>query len=140
MKMAVKYNIRAIYIEAVAYQSSLLFWANYITTNYGIEGFEFNPIHPRKVPKNVRIMDSLRALQAGEIILHEEVRTIVTHQISSFDVTRTNNKDDILDLLDYMKEIPQKEPHKISLLVDALSIGTPVPSSHDYNSWENSPI
>lgn len=140
MKMAVKYNIRAIYIEAVAYQSSLLFWANYITTNYGIDGFEFNPIHPRKVPKNVRIMDSLRALQAGEIILHEEVRTIVTHQISSFDVTRTNNKDDILDLLDYMKEIPQKEPHKISLLVDALSIGIPVPSSHDYNSWENSPI
>ena len=140
MKMAIKYNIRAIFIEAVAYQSSLLFWATFITTNYGIEGFEFIPIQPRRVPKNVRIMDSLRSLQAGEIILHDDVRTIVVHQISSFDVTRINNKDDILDLLDYMKEIPLKETTKISLLIDALSIGTAAPTSFDFNPWENSPI
>ena len=140
MKMAVKYNIKAIYVEAVAYQSSLLFWADFITTTYGISGFEFFPVAPRKVPKNVRIMDSLRSLQAGELILHDDVRTIVTHQISTFDVSRTNNTDDILDLMDYMKEIPQKEPQNITLLVDALSLGTPAPSSHDYSAWENSPI
>lgn len=138
IKMALKYNIQAIFIESVAYQSSLLFWANFVCKQAGIEGFKFYPIHPRRAPKNVRIMDSIRALQNGELILHEDVTYHAQNQIADFDATKTDNKDDILDLLDYMREIPQKESSKISLLLDLLQ---PAPaSSFEYAAWENSPI
>lgn len=138
MKMAIALNIQTIFIEAVAYQSSLLFWANYICTQLGIEGFKFLPINPRRAPKNVRIMDSLRSLQAGEIILHDEVSPIVQNQIAGFDVTKTDNKDDILDLLDYMKEIPRQYSSEISLIINSLHSmpqGTEIVAP-----WLNSPF
>lgn len=139
MKMALRYNIQAIFIEAVAYQSSLLFWATFICKQLGISGFKFLPITPRRAPKNVRIMDSLRALQSGRIILHEVVSPAVQNQISNFDPTNTNNRDDILDLLDYMLEIPRKHPTEISLLIDALRLpDSSTPSI--VPAYENSPI
>lgn len=138
IKMALRYNIQAIFIEDVAYQSSLAFWAKFICTQAGIEGVHFYPIKPRRVPKNVRIMDSIRSLQNGEIILHEDVTYTVQNQIADFDPTKINNKDDILDLLDYMKEIPQKESSKISLLIEMFQPRQA--SSYDYEVWENSPI
>lgn len=131
MKMAVRHNIQTIFIEGVAYQSSLAFWAEFICKQLGIEGFQFIPINPRRVPKNVRIMDSLRKLQNGEIVLHPDIAAIVQNKISSFDPSTTNNSDDILDLLDYMVEIPLKHQHEISLLIDVLS-GTKAPSSYDF--------
>lgn len=138
MKMAISLNIQAIFIEAVAYQSSLLFWATYICNQLGIEGFKFLPIHPRRAPKNVRIMDSLRQLQTGEIILHPDVSAIVQNQISDFDPTKTDNKDDILDLLDYMKEIPQKHETEISLLLNVLY--TKPQDTQIVPAWANSPF
>lgn len=138
MKMALKYNIRTIFIEAVAYQSSLLFWAGQVCSQLGIEGFKFLPIQPRRTSKNVRIMDSLRALQAGTIVLHPDVSALVQNQISEFDPSKTNNRDDILDLLDYMIEIPQKHEFEISLLMDALFVD--VSTSHLVQPWQNSPI
>lgn len=138
MKMAIQFNIQTIFIESVAYQSSLLFWATFICSKLGISGFKFLPILPRRAPKNVRIMDSLRSLQTGEIILHPDVSPIVQNQISEFDPTITSNRDDILDLLDYMKEIPQKHELEISLLVNALHTS---PGAHEMLlPWENSPI
>lgn len=138
LKLALKHNIQAIFIEAVAYQSSLLFWATFICNQLNLQGFKFLPINPRRAPKNVRIMDSLRALQTNDIILHPDVSSIVQNQISNFDPTKTNNKDDILDLLDYMREIPQKHQGEISLLINALQVlpqGTEI-----VPEWENSPI
>lgn len=138
MRMGMQYNIRTIFIEAVAYQSSLLFWANYICKQFGIRGFTFLPIAPRRSAKNLRIMDSLRKLQTGEIVLHSDVSAIVQSQIAMFDPTKTNNTDDILDLLDYFVEIPQKHPGDISLILDSLyrdNSPTPILAP-----WENSPI
>lgn len=138
LKMAVKYNIKAVFIEAVAYQSSLLFWANFVCSQAGIGGFEFHPVHPRRVPKNTRIMDSLRSLQANQIILHDDISAIVQDQISQFDPSITSNKDDILDLLDYSKEIPQKFPQEISLVTSSLL--ELQESNRQYHPWENSPV
>lgn len=138
MKMALRHNIRTIFVEAVAYQSSLLFWARYVCNQLGIEGFNFLPIAPRRVPKNVRIMDSLRRLQSGEIILHEDVSAVVQNQISEFDPTKIDNTDDILDLLDYFVEIPQKHSQEISLIYDLLHLETS--SSARVEAWENSPF
>lgn len=138
MKMAVRYNIRTIFVENVAYQSSLLFWFNFVCRQAGIEGFKFLPIAPRRVPKNVRIMDSLRALQSGELILHPSIASTVENQISRFDPAITNNRDDILDLLDYLREIPQKAPHEISLLLDLFDPN--LSSSREYSPWENAPF
>lgn len=138
LRLATKYNIQTIFIEAVAYQSSLLFWAKYVCNQFGLEGFNFLPISPRRIPKNVRIMDALRALQAGQIILHDDISAQVLNQISEFDPTITNNRDDIIDLLDYMREIPQKHPTEISLLLgDSYMVA---PTSLDVAPWANSPI
>lgn len=140
MKLAMRFDIQAIFVEDVAYQSSLVFWANEICNKYAIEGFHFYPFSPRRLSKNARIMDSLRALQAGEIILHPDVAPLVLNQIARFDPTTTNNKDDILDLLDYFKEIPVKEPEKISLLLrDSLSASTDA-SSYNYPEEVNCSI
>lgn len=137
LKMAVRYNIRTIFVESVAYQSSLLFWFKFICKHSGIEGFRFLPMAPRRVPKNVRIMDSLRALQANQIILHPDISSQIENQISRFDPSVTNNTDDMLDLLDYSMEIPKKHPQEISLLLDLLS---PISESREYEPWENTVI
>lgn len=137
MKMASRLNIQTIFIEDVAYQSSLAFWARFVCDQAGIAGFKFLPIPPRRMPKNVRIMDSIRSIQSGEIVLHPEISSLVESQISYFDPTITNNKDDILDLFDYFKEIPQRFPGEISLLLDPFLA---TPETQLVPEWENSPI
>jgi len=83
-------------------------------------------------------MDSLRSLQANQIILHDDISAIVQDQISQFDPSITSNKDDILDLLDYSKEIPQKFPQEISLVTSSLL--ELQESNRQYHPWENSPV
>lgn len=138
IKMALRHNIRAVFIESVAYQSSLAFWFKYVMDQVGIQGINAIPITPRPAPKNVRIMDSLRSIQTGDIVLHDEVSSIVQNQIATFDPSITNNKDDILDLLDYFKEIPQRFPTEISLLIDPLYYQSE--ESRILPAWENSPF
>lgn len=121
LALAYELNIRTIFVEAVAYQRSLLYWFNFICEREGIHGFQFLPIHPRPAAKNVRIADSLRQIQGGEILLHPDVKAQVLNQIQQFDPTKTDNKDDILDLVDYMFEIPLKHAEEISLVLIDLS-------------------
>jgi hypothetical protein len=117
IEMAIEFNISTVFIEGVAYQKSASFWFNKMVETEHIDGVSAKPIQPRAGSKNVRISDSLRALQKNKIILHPDVLSLVLSEIKSFDPTTTNNKDDVLDLLDYSMEIPVKFPHDISLIL-----------------------
>ena len=47
----------------------------------------------------------LKELTAGEIIIHERVKSAVMNQISNWNPLRRNNTDGILDLLAYAKRV-----------------------------------
>ena len=138
LKLAYKHNIQAIFVENVAYQKSLLYWFNYICQMEGIEGFKFYPISPGAGAKNIRLANSLKRLQQGNIILHPDVEAEVLSQIAQLDLSSTKNKDDILDLIDYAFEIPLKFPGEISLAIRLLTEASA--PARSYAPWENSPI
>ena len=67
----------------------------------GITGIEFQPVHPRGVSKNARILAMFRSLMAGELGVTQATAAQAFHQIRAFNPHITTNKDDILDLLAY---------------------------------------
>jgi hypothetical protein len=106
-RLAVKHNLSAIIVESVGYQATLNFWANFIAQQKGLQGFRFLEISPQGEQKNPRIIAMFKQLTAAKdrIWLHPRVRAMVTHQITYFDPLKTNNKDDILDILAYFYKV-----------------------------------
>lgn len=103
--MAMRNNCRAIFVEGVAYQSTLKFWANFICRQAGIEGLQWLEIYPKGGSKNARILTMFKSLMAGEQYIHPTVRDKVFAQIRNFNALRTDNVDGILDLLTYAPRI-----------------------------------
>jgi hypothetical protein len=100
IRLALKHNLRSILVESVAYQASLVFWINQVINTQGIIGLQCLEIYPRG-SKTSRIIAGLKDLQAKKITLGSDVRNVVVNQIVQFDPTKTNNKDDILDVIAY---------------------------------------
>ncbi len=98
-------DTRLICVEDVAYQSTLLFWFNYICELNGITGFVFLPVSPKNVAKNNRIKLGIIKLLKGEMYLHPSVRSLFTDQANDWNPAKTNNKDDIIDPAGYVEEI-----------------------------------
>ena len=105
LKLAMQTNTRAIAVEAVAYQKSLLFWFNDYCEQHGITGFHFVPLSPRNVAKNTRIKKGITKLCKGEIFLHTDVVSLVKDQYKSWNPLKRNNKDDIIDPIGYVEEM-----------------------------------
>lgn len=103
--MALKYDLPCIIVESVAYQASLVFWFQYFFDQLGLKGLQALPIHPGQNSKNSRIMGSFKELVAKSVLLHEDVRSMVTYQITHWNPLKTNNKDDILDIVAYTTQI-----------------------------------
>ena len=101
LSMALAHNCRAIIAEGVAYQYSLLYWFNFICQQLGIIGFEFLPIYPGGSSKNARILQMLKSYAKGEIYIDDSCKPDVHYEISQFNPLKTNNTDNILDLLCY---------------------------------------
>lgn len=117
LEWCMKKNCRLIFVESVAYQSTLAFWFTFFIERLGIEGIQVVEIYPGRNSKNSRILtmfkqlagapDSKEVLEA-EVLLHPRVRDRVFHQIRAFDPLRSDNTDDILDLLTYVTPILTK--------------------------------
>lgn len=97
--IAIKSEIYCIAIEAMAYQSTLLYWFEYICNEVGIQGIQFLPIYSNMHSKNSRIQSGIKAMQTHEIYLHADVRSMVQHQIANWNPVKRDNKDDILDAI-----------------------------------------
>ena len=105
IKLCFKYNCSLVAIESNAFQYSLLYWSNFICAQSGIIGLNFVDIYSGVRSKNARILDMFKSLLKGEIYLASEVRPQVFSQVTSFNATKTNNTDGILDLLTYSPKV-----------------------------------
>lgn len=117
-KLAMKYHMQLIIVEAVAYQESLLYWFEKIYDQLGITGITVATISPEGMTKNSRILAMFKQLISGKIMLHRDVRSQVFYQISQYNPLKTNNKDELLDICAYMYKILEMYPHDIPLLID----------------------
>lgn len=102
---------RLICVEGVAYQSTLLFWFNYICEQYGISGFHFEELSPKGRNKNGRIKEGLIKLVKGELYVHPRVRSLVITQATAWNPATTQNKDDIIDPIGYVGEVMTSYSH-----------------------------
>jgi hypothetical protein len=117
IEMGLERNTRAIFVEDVAYQSTLLFWFEEFCktpelNKIGvITGFEFLPVSPKGVAKNTRIkkgyLKLIPSVETGypEIYLHPRVRSLVIAQYMEWNPLKVQNKDDIIDPIGYVEEI-----------------------------------
>jgi len=136
LQFALTHNCRLVCIEAVAYQATLAYWFQFICAQLGIIGIEAVELHPGGFSKNSRILAAFKQYQAGEILIHPDVKPEVHLQISQFNPLKTDNQDDILDLLTYA--------HKVLELYGeyVINYGTIVLQEHDSATVEefNSPF
>lgn len=108
IQMGMTRDTRLICVEDVAYQSTLLFWFQYVCDQEGITGFTFMPVSPKNVAKNVRIKTGMIKLVKEELYLHPSVRSLYISQGQDWNPAKTDNKDDIIDLPGYVEEVQQK--------------------------------
>ncbi len=107
LKMGFKWNCPFVVIEADAFQYSLQYWWNYITTQRQILGFQCEPIYSGGKNKIATIIAMFQQLLKGEVGFSPEVRGQVLSQILSFNPLKSNNVDGILDLLKYSTKVIQ---------------------------------
>ena len=102
-RLAMKYGLMAIIVEAVAYQATLAFWMEEAKTRYGLSGMQVLEIYPAAGTKNARILTALKqlTLDTPDIYVHPQVRSKLIHEIVQFNPLKTDNTDDILDIVAY---------------------------------------
>lgn len=111
LALGAEHGTRLICVEGVAYQSTLLFWFNYICEQYGISGFHFEELSPKGQNKNSRIKGGLIKLVKGELYVHPRVRSLVITQATAWNPATTKNKDDIIDPIGYVGEVMTSYSH-----------------------------
>lgn len=115
LRLAIQHKASLVVSEAVAYQASLLYWFQIVANQLGIVGIEFVPVYPRGLSKNARIKSMLQLLVAGKILVSKAVRSRLLHQIAKFNPLKTNNQDDLLDILAYVYQVLEEYGHFIAL-------------------------
>jgi hypothetical protein len=105
LQFCLENNCRLIAIESVAYQASLCYWFNFICAQMGLVGIEVVEVYPGGTSKNSRILKMFKSYSAGEIFVAPECRTEVHVEITQFNPLKTNNVDNMLDLLCYAPKV-----------------------------------
>jgi hypothetical protein len=105
LDLCLRHNCRLVAIEGVAYQATLAYWFQFICQQVQITGIECVEIYPGGFSKNSRIMSMLKQYAIGEIIVHPELQSLVQLQITQWNPLKTENVDDILDLLCYCYKV-----------------------------------
>lgn len=134
--LAVKYNMQLIVVEGGAYQASLIFWFDYVYRQLGIAGIHVGEITTGGMQKNARIRDGLKMLipQAPsphpKIYLHKNCRNAVIYQISQWNPLKTNNKDELLDIMAYIYKVMELHSEHLPLLITSQETSTIPDASH----------
>ena len=105
IKFCLENNCRSVFIESVAYQATLAYWFEFICQQQGIIGITAYEIYPGTWSKNARILAMFKEYQAGNVIVHSDIRAEVHAQMVTFNPMKDNNSDDILDLLTYAPRV-----------------------------------
>lgn len=115
LKMALALGSSLVVIESNAYQYSLKYWTEVVFAQLGITGIQVVDIYTGQKSKNSRILEMFKQLlppaqsvdgsKIPDIVLHPEVKGLVTNEIVGFNPLKTNNTDNILDCLTYAPRI-----------------------------------
>lgn len=146
LRIAIEIGASLIVIESNAYQYSLKYWTEVVFQQMGIYGIRVQDIYTGRQSKTTRILNMFKQLVPSkedklnkdpDLILHPEVRALVTSTIISFNPLKTNNRDNVLDLLTYA-------PRVLSEFGDLIAINTDF-STEDVDARiieaeDNSPI
>ena len=105
--LCLELQIRTVFVESVAYQSTLAYWIDYFAKELGIDGLTILEIYPGTSGKNARIFNTLKTMAQPEpeVLVHKSVRSVFVDQAVQWNPLKTNNKDDILDLATYCHKI-----------------------------------
>lgn len=112
--IAVEKNYRCIAVEAMAYQSTLLYWFEFFMKEHNIAGIQMVPIYTNSMAKNARINAGLKAMQTKELFLHDDVRPLVIAQIRDWNPMKRENTDDILDAISNAQKVISEYPAEIT--------------------------
>lgn len=116
LKLALQHGIKLIAVESNAYQSTLLFWFNFVCQQLQIEGIQFVELQAQGLTKNSKIKNMLNSLLTGKPLLHPEVRNRVIYQISQWNPLKIHNADDLLDLLAWLDRCIQLYGNDMDLM------------------------
>lgn len=121
--LALKYSMQLIVVEGGAYQATLIFWFNHVYQQLGIQGINVGEITTGGMQKNARIRDGLKMLlsqgpeKRPKIYLHKEARSAVVYQITQWNPLKTNNKDELLDIIAYIYKVIEIHEQWVPLLI-----------------------
>lgn len=125
LKIALALGSSLIVIESNAYQYSLKYWTETVFQQLGIYGIQVVDIYTGQKSKNSRILQMFKQLvppatpvngnNTPDIILHPEVKALVTNEITGFNPLKTNNTDNILDCLTYAPRVLDEFGHLIAI-------------------------
>lgn len=105
LRLAISSGATLIAVEANAFQYSLLYWFNKYITKYELYEIAVRPVYSGHRSKITRILEMFKALLAGEIIMHPNAYAQIAAQIISFNPTKNNNVDGILDCVTYIPRV-----------------------------------
>lgn len=124
IKTALAIGASLIVVESTAYQYTLKHWFEVIIQQMGIYGLEVVDIYPGGQSKNSRILTMFKQLvpstvdgidKEPDILIHPEIKPLVTSCIQAFNPLRTDNTDNILDLLTYAPRVLENFGHLIAI-------------------------
>jgi hypothetical protein len=113
LKLCLTHNVQIIAIESNAFQYSLLYWFNFITTQMGIIGIEPVEVYSGSQSKNARILAMFLQLLKGEIAIHPDCVPATHLQITQFNPLKRDNTDGLLDLLTYAPKVLELYGHQL---------------------------
>lgn len=112
IELALRHNIRCIFVESVAYQATLAFWMNRLMKERKLFHFIIVEITPRGKSKEGRIGAVIKEVLAKTVIIHaREIRQKMLWQALAYKIGKTNNRDDWLDALAYSNEIRNNQEY-----------------------------
>lgn len=113
-RLAFKWDVSLIGVEAVAYQQTLCFWITHFLKEIRIDHITVVELSPHGRSKESRIRQYIQELYRMECyILDPETRRDYVWQASVYKIGKTDNKDDLLDAIAYGQDIRNEFWHLI---------------------------
>ena len=103
--LALKHGCSVIGAESTAYQETLLYWMDLYCRQHSIEGIDLVELYTGRRSKNERILESFGMANRKEIGFVREAVTIWLSYVMLFDPKKTDNIDDVLDVVWYMQKM-----------------------------------
>ncbi len=122
-------RIPLICAETVGYQETLIQWFAHFVELLEVEGIQIIGVNPGGMSKPSRILASFKSYMNGSIILHPEVKPLVTSQALIYSPTNSNNVDDILDVGSYGEHVFVTHPTEYMMPLEAMETESPEKSS-----------